>query len=123
MTRINLVTIAAVAALAIPSLASAGDVEKGKSIYMTNCMSCHGMTGKGDGPVGAVLQPPPRDFSVGEFVFDTDDEGGPGTDIDIENVIRKGAAAYGGSAMMAPWPALSDDDVADLLAFIRSLKQ
>lgn len=126
LIRKSLIAMAAVAgfALVFPSIASAaGDVAKGKVTYDTNCMSCHGATGKGDGPVGAVLNPHPRDFSTGEFKFDTDGKDGPGTDADIAGVIRKGAAAYGGSPMMAPWPALNDGDVDNLVAFIRSLKK
>lgn len=122
--RKSILAVFAVVALAIPSLANAaGDAAKGKAVYDTNCLSCHGATGKGDGPVGAVLNPPPRDFSKGEFKFDTEKDGNAGTDQDLEDVIRKGAAAYGGSPMMAPWPALSDDDVQNLIAYIRSLKQ
>ncbi len=119
-----LLALAAVATLAIPGSAlAAGDVEAGKATYMTNCQSCHGDTGKGDGPVGAVLQPSPRDFSKGDFKLDTDSDGKSGTDADLANVIKKGGLAYGGSPLMAAWPALSDGDVDNLVAFIRSLKQ
>ncbi len=103
--------------------ASAGDAAAGKAVYTTNCVSCHGATGKGDGPVGAALNPAPRDFSTGEFKFDTDKDGSPGTDADLTAVIKSGAAAYGGSPLMAPWGHLPDSDVANLVAYIRSLKQ
>ena len=62
-------------------------------------------------------------FSKGDFKFDTDGDGKTGTDADLTNVIKKGAGAYGGSALMAPWPALSDAEIANIVAFIRSLKQ
>ena len=110
------------ASVILPSQAMAGDAAAGKAQYDVLCMSCHGATGKGDGPVGAALSPKPRDFSVGDFAFDTDGDGKKGTDADLNNVLVNGGAAYGGSALMAPWPALSDEERANLIAFIRSLK-
>ncbi len=38
-------------------------VSKGKDIYNTNCASCHGETGAGNGPAGGSLNPPPRNFA------------------------------------------------------------
>ncbi|MDZ4711156.1 MAG: cytochrome c [bacterium] len=35
---------------------------KGKDLYNANCASCHGETGAGNGPAGATLNPPPRNF-------------------------------------------------------------
>jgi hypothetical protein len=85
-----------------------------------------GEGGKGDGPTGKALaaagQPAPRDFTVGDFKFDTDKDGKPGTDADLKNVISKGALAFGGNAMMAP-VVLNDADMANVIAFIRSLKK
>ena len=118
-------TATAVLAFAMPLTAFAGgDAAAGKAVFMANCMSCHGMTGKGDGPVGKVLNPPPRDFSKGEFKFDADKSGEPGTDADLAMVIKKGPAQYGGSTMMAPFGGqFNDQQVADLVAFIRTLKE
>ena len=127
MTIANLKTrvpAAGPAALLTPATAlAAGDAAAGKTTFVTYCSSCHGESGKGDGPVGASLSPPPRDFSVGEFKFDTDSSGEPGTDEDLANVIKNGGAAYGGSPLMAPWPSLSDAEVTNAIAYIRSLKQ
>jgi mono/diheme cytochrome c family protein len=35
----------------------------GKSQYVDNCASCHGISGKGDGPVAKVLSQPPTDLT------------------------------------------------------------
>ncbi len=37
---------------------------RGQTLYAENgCVSCHGPRGRGDGPVGRTLSPPPRDFT------------------------------------------------------------
>ena len=112
----------AIAALFTPTVAQAGDAEAGKASYATFCLTCHGPTGAGDGPVGVALQPPPRNFGEGNFLFDTDGDGKPGTDADLKNVIKNGAQAYGGSPLMTPWGHLQDADLENLVAFVRTLK-
>ena len=57
-----------------------GDAAAGKALFDANCASCHGVSGKGDGPVGAALTPAPRDFTLGVFAFDADDNGVAGED-------------------------------------------
>ena len=117
------IALAAAALFVAPTTAIAGDAAAGKLAYDANCSSCHGPAGAGDGPVGAVLKPPPRDFAVGDFAFDTDEDGAKGTDADLKNVIMKGGAAFGGSPLMAPWPMLSEADVDNVVAYIRSLQK
>jgi len=113
----------AVATLA-PISALAGDAAAGKEKYAMFCETCHGATGKGDGPGGAGLQPPPRDFSTGDFKFDADGNGKAGEDADLELVISNGAAQYGGSPLMTPWAgALTPADIDNLVAYVRSLKK
>ena len=100
------------------------DAAAGKALFVkTNCNSCHGSEGRGDGPVAAALDPKPRDYVVGDFKFDADKDGSPGSDADLALVIKNGAAMYGGSAMMMGNPTLTDADVDLLVAYIRSLKQ
>jgi mono/diheme cytochrome c family protein len=118
------VSMAALAMLLAPAGALAGDAAAGKTAYTVNCLSCHGETGKGDGPVGMVLQPPPRDFSTADFKFDSDGDGKPGSDADLKAVVAKGAGAFGGNQMMAAWGGvLSDEDIDNVVAYIRTLKQ
>lgn len=114
----------ALVALLIPAVAgAAGDADAGKGTYTTLCVSCHGTTGKGDGPAGAALNPKPRDFSIGDYKYDADGDGTPGTDADMALIIKYGAAKYGGSALMAPWGHLSDKQIQDVVAYVRTLKQ
>jgi mono/diheme cytochrome c family protein len=114
---------AGLALAALPLAAQAGDAAAGKTTFDTLCATCHGTTGKGDGPAGAALNPKPRDFSVGDFKYDTDKDGKPGTDADLANIIKNGAGAYGGSPLMAPWGHLSDADLQNVVAYVRSLKK
>ncbi|MDQ3019845.1 MAG: cytochrome c [Bacteroidota bacterium] len=46
----------------LPADLSASIIGKGQGLYNTNCASCHGETGQGNGPAGATLNPPPRNF-------------------------------------------------------------
>jgi len=38
-------------------------VSKGKALFITTCVSCHGAEGKGDGVAGTALNPKPRNFT------------------------------------------------------------
>ena len=110
--------------VAAPAAFAAGDAAAGKKTFDTICFTCHGPLGKGDGPAGAALNPPPRDFSKGQFKFDADKDGKVGTDADLHLVIKNGAGAYGGNPSMAPWGAsMTDKDIDNLVAYVRSLKQ
>lgn len=117
----TLITAVAALALAAPTAAIAGDAEAGKASYQANCASCHGPEGRGDGPVAMALDPKPRDFAEAQFKYDTDGDGETGTDADITNIVQQGAAAFGGNVMMAPLPHLSDEEVGNIIVFIRTL--
>jgi high-affinity iron transporter len=42
--------------------ATAPDLARARDLYATNCASCHGAEGRGDGPAGMALDPAPTDF-------------------------------------------------------------
>ncbi len=39
-------------------------IARGAEIYAVNCTSCHGVGGRGDGPIALTLTPPPADLSL-----------------------------------------------------------
>lgn len=87
-------------------------VAHGKVIYQNNCAVCHGAEGKGDGPAGASLQPPPRNFVEGKWKKG-------GDSIAIYEVIRVG---IDGSSM-ASFASIPKMDRWSLVHFIRSITQ
>lgn len=90
-----------------------GDAVAGKTKYDQFCVTCHGATGKGDGPAGAALKPKPADFAVTKL-----------TDADMFKIIKEGGTAVGRSAMMISWKAsLTDGDINNVIAYIRTLKK
>ena len=123
MSRHSLLASALVLVITPSAALAAGDLAKGKETYKMICETCHGPTGKGDGPGAQGIQPAPRDFSKGEFKFDGNKNGKTGEDADLKAVISKGAAEFGGSPLMTPWAgAISDTDIDNVIAVIRSLK-
>lgn len=82
---------------------------KGKEIYNAQCSVCHGAQGKGDGPAGASLQPPARNFTSGEWKFG----GGP---LAVFQTITKGSL---GTSMVG-FGHLSLEDRWGLAHYVRS---
>lgn len=64
-TLAELVT-ARVAAASVPNpqQPTPESVARGKALYETNCLPCHGAGGLGDGPVGQKFVPPPMNLTV-----------------------------------------------------------
>jgi mono/diheme cytochrome c family protein len=91
------------------------DASRGAAVYATYCAGCHGATGNGDGPLAAALNPPPAKHSDGTYMNTLSDE-------HLYRVIREGGAAVGKSPLMAAWGGtLSEAQIRDVAAFVRSL--
>lgn len=85
-------------------------IEKGKQIFATQCMACHGLEGKGDGPAAIALNPKPRDFTSGTWT-----KGGSPAQVFV--TVSNGIS---GTPMPA-FASLSVEDRWGLVHFVRSL--
>jgi len=95
----------------------APDPARGAAQYQLLCASCHGPRGAGDGPAGQSLEPRPARHDDGSYMNALSNE-------HLFRVIKAGGAAVGKSPMMAPWGgALSDDQIRDVVAFLRTLAE
>lgn len=74
-----------------------------KQMFESLCFTCHGLTGHGDGPGAAALDPKPRSFVDAAWQSSVTDE-------HIKKVIVFGGAAVGKSPMMIANPQLKGND-------------
>lgn len=96
------------AAMANPHAADANAAGRGKTIYAKRCTNCHGETGHADGKDAADLSVEPEKFDGDELVKQTD-----------------GALFWKVRTGRKPMPKysnrLSEDEVWDVVAYIRTL--
>lgn len=100
-------------------------VKNGKTLFKTNCASCHGDEGKGDGLAAAALNPAPRNFHSSEGwtngrkfnnLFKTLQTGVPGTGmIAYEYLpIEDRIAIIQYIRTLADFPSVSDVEISEL---------
>ena len=77
-------------------------VSQGNKSYEQNCLPCHGPKGDGKGPTGAVLQPPPNDFTQPLNLWPMS----KGTPQKIFEVISKGVP----NTAMVKWDHLPEQE-------------
>jgi mono/diheme cytochrome c family protein len=101
--------------LAVPGLGRAQSAAEGQKLYMTYCSSCHGDKGQGDGAAGKALPVKPVDHTDGKLMNSFSDEF-------LMSIISKGGAAVGKSSFMPAWGGvLKENQLQDLLAYLRSV--
>jgi mono/diheme cytochrome c family protein len=84
-------------------------VGNAKKSVETNCVSCHGPAGKGDGPAAAALPPPkPANWTSAAVQKETDGE-----------LFWK---MSNGRGAMPPWKHLPEQERWEIVNYIRTLK-
>ena len=91
--------------------AATGDSNNGKARYEQYCVVCHGPRGLGDGPMAKATSPPATRLTTPEVRNKTDQ--------DLVAVI-----ADGKGGIMPAWRGiLTDQELRDVVAYVRSLGQ
>jgi mono/diheme cytochrome c family protein len=92
------------------AIAHGADAARGQSLYAANCTACHGATGNGKGPAAVALTPKPTDFTAAGWTASR-------SDTDLAAAIRAGRPG----TSMTPYTRLTDAEVVDLVAYVRTL--
>ena len=100
------------AAVKNPVSATAASVKAGQQAYSKNCRHCHGLRGRGDGPL-APKNPSPADLTDAKWDWGASDG-------EIFALIMNGVPAPK-SEMKAMKGTLSDRDVWNIVNFLRSI--
>ena len=99
-----------------PAQAAKGDAEKGKTLFVTTCAACHGPAGKGVKGLG-------KDMTVSKFIAGKSDD-------EMLAFVKTGRPVGDPlnttGVMMPPKggnPALKDEQLQDIIAFIRTINK
>jgi mono/diheme cytochrome c family protein len=84
-------------------------VHAGEDVYDSLCVSCHGVYGRGDGPMAAALPTPPRDLSAPAYQGQVNAE-------ELFHVITEGKGSMPGTK-----DVLSEKEVRAVVAFVQVL--
>ena len=88
------------------------EINAGKIVYKKVCQSCHGDSGKGDGPAAAGLDPKPADFTDPGHSMFYSDKG-------RMHIIKKGIT---GTVMVGWENILSETEINNVYAYVKSLR-
>ena len=80
-------------------------------MFANYCVTCHGMNADGNGRAARLYNPKPATLRLSDK-----------NDSYFGLIVRKGGAALGRSEFMPSWEAeLTDEQIRDLVAYLRSI--
>jgi len=84
---------------------------RGKAVFMTNCILCHGVKGNGKGRASKLYDPKPADLTRSDK-----------NDTYKKMIITNGGAAMGRSGVMPIWGLqLKEEEIDDVIAYLRTI--
>ena len=90
----------------------AGDSRRGRAIFKSACVACHGQFGTGRGVLTQLIDVPTVDYTKSENLQRISDE-------ELLNVIREGKGEY-----MPSWrDVLDNSEIVDVAAYVRRLSR
>lgn len=107
----KMILIAALLGVAAGLSARAADAQGN---WDHHCAMCHGKDGKGDTKIGQKMGC--KDFTDAKVQADL-------KDADAVKAIKEGLTSAEGKKLMKPFSDLSDSEVKDLVAYVRSFKK
>lgn len=111
LTRAELLDVAAyISNISRTDLRFVGDTRRGRAVFKSACVACHGKIGTGEGLLAHLFGIPMMDFTQSERMKKMSDE-------DLLNMIREGKGDY-----MPSWKdILSDREIVDVASYVRML--
>ncbi|MFM9107067.1 MAG: CopD family protein [Chloroflexota bacterium] len=103
-------TLAAPQQAGAPARPDQALVMKGEPLFAANCLACHGLQGRGDGPQAGMNGIVPANLTVSHARLHSDEV--------IADWVRNGIAG----TKMPGFANLSDDDIAAVVAYVRELQ-
>lgn len=95
--------------------AAKGNSTSGNKLFLTYCFICHGSGGTGNGPAAPDLPTKPRNLTDDAYMSAHSDQ-------HLYGAISGGGAAFHGSLAMPQWGnLLTEEQIWDLVAYVRTL--
>ncbi|GJL79328.1 MAG: hypothetical protein NPINA01_23170 [Nitrospinaceae bacterium] len=113
------------APIAVPAepTVTAESIEKGYTLYQDNCMACHGIEGKGDGPLAKIVTDVwGYPIEPANFTLAAGESGGVKMGHDSRNLFITIMNGVGGDPMPAFKDLLKTDQVWAIVHFVQSLR-
>ena len=86
-------------------------VERGRVVFLTNCILCHGVKGNGKGRASVLYNPPPANLIKSDK-----------NESYMRSIITMGGKAMGRSEVMPIWgEQISAEEIDDVIQFLRKV--
>lgn len=105
----SLILLTGLALLVAPAVFAEGKAEAGKAVYDKKCATCHGKEGEGNAKMATMLKVEIRHLGSKE-VQEKKDE-----------LLRK--ESIEGVGKMKPVKGLTEEEITNLMAYLRTIKQ